>query len=87
MNPEDILTFTNELKEEMELSKRGIELFLILPHPQSKNFFYKMFLTFKNDTKTCFTKRYQHLKTNQKLVLKTGNRIIQTGNGIISPTS
>ena len=45
-------------------------------------------------TKTSFTKSIQLLKTNPKLVLKTGNGIIQTGNriiqienGIISPTS
>ena len=56
----------------MELSKQEMELFLLLPDLQSKNFFYKKFVTFK---------------TNPKLVLETGNRIIQTGNGIITPTS
>ena len=30
----------------MELSKQEMELFLLLPELQSKNFFYKMFLTF-----------------------------------------
>ena len=46
--------------------------FLLLPDLQSKNFFYKKFLTFINESKTG---------------LKTGNEIIQTGNGIISPIS
>ena len=40
--------------------------------PIKKTFFYKMFLTFNNDTKTG---------------LKTGNGIMQTGNGIISSIS
>ena len=59
-------------KQEIELSKQEMELFLLLPDLQSKNFFYKKFLTFQNESKTD---------------LKTGNGIIQTGNGIISPFS
>ena len=48
-----------------------MELFLQLPELQSKNFFNQMSLTL----------------TSLKLVLKAGNGIIQTENGIISPTS
>ena len=49
-----------------------MELFLLLPELQSKNFFYKMFLNFIKEFKAG---------------LKTGNGIFQTGNGIIAPTS
>ena len=41
-------------KQEMELSKQEMELFLILPELQSKNFFYKIFLTFDNESKIGF---------------------------------
>ena len=34
-----------------------MELFLLLPDLQSKNFFYKKFLTFKNESKTGFENR------------------------------
>ena len=37
----------------MELPKQEMELFFILPDLQSKNFFYKMFQTFTNESKTC----------------------------------
>ena len=40
--------FRPTIETEMELSKQEIELFLLLPEHQSKNFFYKMFLTFNN---------------------------------------
>ena len=89
----------------MELSKQEMELFLLLRDLKSKTFFYKKFLTFKSESKTCFenrkynypnrkwnyfsyfltsnqktslTKNVYLSKTNPKLVLKTGNRIIQT---------
>ena len=48
------LTFTNEFKawkQEMELSKQEMELFLLFPNLKSKNFFYKMFLNFFNEFK------------------------------------
>ena len=51
----------------MELSKEEMESFLLLSDLQSK---------------TYFTKSFYFLKSNLKLVLKTGNQIIQTGNGI-----
>ena len=44
-------------KQEIELSKQEMELFLLLPDLQSKNFFYKKFLTFKNKSKTGFENR------------------------------
>ena len=40
--------------QEIELSKQEMELFLLLPDLQSKNFFYKKFLTFRNESKTGF---------------------------------
>ena len=40
-----------------------------------------------SNQKTSFTKFFLLLLTSLKQVLKKGNRIIQTGNGIISPTS
>ena len=98
-----------------------MELFLLFPDFQLKNFFYKMFQSFNNAIKTGFENRkwnytnrkwnYQNRKWNYfsyfqpsdqknsftkcfsfvlrglKLIFKTGNRIIQTGNGIISPIS
>ena len=51
----------------MELSKQEMELVLLLPELQSKNFFYKMFLTFINESKTSFVNRkwnYPHRKWN-----------------------
>ena len=59
-------------KQEMELSKQEMELFLPLTGLWSKNFFYNMFLNWSKGFKINF---------------KTGNRIIQNGNGIISSTS
>ena len=56
----------------MELFKQEMELFILLPDLQSKNFFYKRFVITSKDS---------------IIVLKTENRIIQTGNGIISSTS
>ena len=44
-------------KQEIELSKQEMELFLLLPDLQSKNFFYKKFLTFEKESKTGFKKR------------------------------
>ena len=44
-------------KQEIELSKQEMELFLLLPDLQSKNFFYKKFLTFQNESKTGFENR------------------------------
>ena len=44
-------------KQEIELSKQEMELFLLLPDLQSKNFFYKKFLTLKNESKTGFENR------------------------------
>ena len=41
----------------MELSKQEMELFLLFPDFRLKNFFYKMFLSFNNDTKTGFENR------------------------------
>ena len=38
----------------MELSKQEMELFLLYPDRQSKNFFYKMFQTFTNQSITGF---------------------------------
>ena len=48
----------------MEVFKQEMELFLLLPELQSKYFFYNMFLTLTNESKTGF---------------ETGNGIIQTG--------
>ena len=47
-----------------------MELFLLLPDLQSKNFFYK---------------KFSFIPRSSKLIFKTGNGIIQTGNGIIYP--
>ena len=44
-------------KQEMELFKQEMELFILLPDLQSKNFFYKKFPTFKNESKTGFENR------------------------------
>ena len=44
-------------KQEMELSKQEMELFLLLTEIQSKNLFYKMFLTFDNESKIGFKNR------------------------------
>ena len=44
-------------KREMELSKQEMELFLLFPDLQSKNFFYKMFLNFINEFKAGFKNR------------------------------
>ena len=41
----------------MELSKQEMELFLLLPELQSKNLFYKMFLTYTSESKTGFENR------------------------------
>ena len=41
-------------KQEIELSKQEMESFLLFPDLQSKNFFYKKFLAFKNKSKTNF---------------------------------
>ena len=41
-------------KQEMELSKKEMELFLQFPDLQSKKFFYKKFITFQNESKTGF---------------------------------
>ena len=41
----------------MELSKQEMELLLLLSELQSKKFFYKMFLTFTNESKTGFENR------------------------------
>ena len=44
-------------KQEIELSKQKMELFLLLPDLQSKNFFYKKFLNFVNKFKAGFENR------------------------------
>jgi len=44
-------------KQEIELSKQEMELISLLPDLQSKNFFYKKFLTFQNESKTGFENR------------------------------
>ena len=49
----------------MELSKQEMELFLPLPGLWSKNFFYKMFLTFNNDTKNSFWKQEMELSKQE----------------------
>ena len=59
-------------KQEIELSKQEMELFLLLSDLRSKNY---------------FTKDLSWLPRFLKMVFKTGNGIIQTGNGIISPIS
>ena len=41
-------------KEEMELSKQEVELFLLFPNHWSNNFFYKIFLNFINEVKADF---------------------------------
>ena len=41
----------------MELSKQEMELFLLFPDLQLKNFFYKKFITFQNESKTGFENR------------------------------
>ena len=41
----------------MEVSKQEMELFLLFTDFRLKNFFYKMFLSFDNDTKTGFENR------------------------------
>ena len=44
-------------KEEMDLSKQEMELFLLFPDHWSNNFFYKMFLNFINEVKAEFENR------------------------------
>ena len=44
-------------KQEMELYKQEMELILLFHDLQSKNLFYKMFLTFTNESKTGFENR------------------------------
>ena len=44
-------------KEEMNLSKQEMELFLLFTDHWSKNFFYKMFLNFINEFKAGFENR------------------------------
>ena len=56
----------------MKLSKQEMKLFHPLQGLWSKNF---------------FTKYFSFSPRNLKLIFKTGNRIIKTGNGIILPTS
>ena len=68
------LNFINEFQTGFENRKQN--------YPNRKWNYFSYFLT--SNQKTYFTKSFQLLKTNPKLVLKTGNRIIQTGNGIIS---
>ena len=54
-------------KQEMKLSKQEMELFLLFPDLQSKNFFYKIFLTFTNEFKTGFENKkskYSNRKWN-----------------------
>ena len=41
----------------MELFKQEMELFILLPDLQSKNFFYKLFLNFINKSKAAFENR------------------------------
>ena len=40
-----------------------------------------------SDQKTSFIKCFSFIPRSSKLIFKTGNRIIQTGNGTISPNS
>ena len=61
----------------MELSKQEMELFLILPDLQSKNFFYKKFLTFTMESKTGDEKRkwnYPNSKWNYFFYFLTSNK-------------
>ena len=60
------------LKQERELLKQEMELFLLLHIFQSINFFNKV---------------YSILMKDSDSVLETGNRIIKKGNGFFSPTS
>ena len=46
-------TFTNE----NWFCKQEMELFLLFPDLQSKNFFYKKFVTFQNESKNGFDNR------------------------------
>ena len=53
-----------------------MELFLLLPDLQSKNFFYKKFVTFKNESKTGFENRkwnYLNRKWNYFSYFVTSN--------------
>ena len=47
----------------------------------------EMELFFPFEKKTFFRKCFSLVSRGSKSIFKTGNRIIQTGNGIISPTS
>ena len=69
----------------MELSKQEMEIFLLFSDLQSKKLFYKKFLAFKKES-NFFYKIFLAFENESKTGLKTGNRITQTGNGIISPT-
>ena len=57
-------------KQEIELSKQEMDLFLLLPDLQSKNFFYKKFLTFKNESKTGFWKQEIELSKQEMELTK-----------------
>ena len=59
-------------KQDMELSRQEIEFF---PHFQASN------------QKTSFTKHLSFDPMGSKFIFKRGNGIIQTVNGIISPSS
>ena len=59
-------------KQDMKLSKQEMELFLPL---------------LGSGQKTSYTTSSSYLPRRLKLIYKTGNGIIQTGNRIISPTS
>ena len=76
----------------MELSKQEMEIFLLFPDLRSKNFFYKMFLTFTNDFKIGFQIRKLNyfscfLTSNQKksntkclqLFPKSSKLVLRTG--------
>ena len=61
----------------MELSKQEMELFLLFPDLQSKDFFYKMFLNFINEFKACFENRkwnYPNRKWNYFSYFLTSDR-------------
>ena len=77
-------------KQKIESSKHKMESFFLLPDPVYKiDFQNKKWNYFSHfqARKTSFKKCWLFIRRGLKLIFYRGNRIIQTGNGIISPTS
>ena len=63
-----------------------MELFFLFTDFLSKNSFIKIFSIQPDESKTYFTKYFPLNMKSPKQIIETGNRIIETGNGISFPT-